>query len=200
MKTWVSGEFKKKEKKRNKNPEIFSLCTTAASRLRGGRGGGKDPGKGDTRVQIPLHQDVNLRGALTRSATGYVLGAWQRLWGWSCCCFWSSCTASCWLWSDVDSLLLNGATQLAGMISPVKEKKGLKWTTRATVLTFITNMKCIEKTGMLAVNMKLHTSRGKARHIHSFLHFGFCNLQDEFPFCGSAVMIYGVCCSSTPLE
>lgn len=52
----------------------------------------------------------------------YVLGAWLKLWGWSCCRFCCSCTASCWLWSDVDSLLINADTQFAGMISPVDER------------------------------------------------------------------------------
>lgn len=46
---------------------------------------------------------------------------WLRLWGWSCCRFCCSCTASCWHWSDVESLLINGDTQFAGMISPASK-------------------------------------------------------------------------------
>lgn len=57
----------------------------------------------------------------------YVLSVWQRLWGWSCCRFCCSCTASCWHWSDVDSLFINGETQFAGMMSPVKEIQRCEW-------------------------------------------------------------------------
>lgn len=68
--------------------------------------------------------DSGRAGALQRgqqTKPSHYVGAWVRLWGWSCCLFCCSCTASCWLWSDVDNLFINGQTQFAGMISPVRQ-------------------------------------------------------------------------------
>lgn len=100
--------------------------------------------------QIPLDRDANSRGGgginaheAEGATQNYVLGAWLRLWGWSCCRFCCSCTASCWHWSDVESLLINGDTQFAGMISPVKEIKGLRMNyepLRALMLTFMAHI------------------------------------------------------------
>lgn len=127
--TRVSGDLKKKKKK-DKPWNLFSVQPLLYIWESSQR-----PWSVQCRLmvsQIPLDGNVNSRGvgeinALEgeRSTPDYVLGAWLKLWGWSCCRFCCSCTASCWHWSDVDSLLINADTQVAGMISPVKEIKGL---------------------------------------------------------------------------
>lgn len=81
----------------------------------------RDEGRKQMQGQWPWSLQCRRRRWLESGASpSYVLCAWLRLWGWSCCRFCCSCTASCWHWSDVESLFINGETQFAGMIRPAK--------------------------------------------------------------------------------
>lgn len=147
-----TGDEKKKKTKQKQNPEIFSLynrrftsenhhslvrhrrpsqtCSRGDVRVRNEDGGeveGSGPGACSAEIErFPSDReggDVIYAREARWSASSYVLGAWLRLWGWSCCRFCCSCTASCWHWSDVESLLINADTQFAGMMSPVEDTK-----------------------------------------------------------------------------
>lgn len=150
MKTKVSGDLKKKRKKKIKKTLKSFLCTTTASQLGvtpltlrdtwglwgcRTRGGGQRSWRLQCRDRDWWVRSLQIEGVKmgstpmkpSGSTANYVVGAWLRLWGWSCCRFCCSCTASCWDWSDVESLLINADTQFAGMISPGKQIQGWCW-------------------------------------------------------------------------